>query len=152
MIKTSTEAALVALVFLAGAVLPLQALVNARLGAHLGSPLWGAASQNLIGTLAFVALILVLRPPTPGFGVIGAVPAWAWIGGLLGSIYVFSVLFAAPQLGAARMMVCVIAGQMIFSVILDHFGVLHEPRPLNLSTVAGVLLLLAGAGLVLNRG
>ena len=59
---------------------------------------------------------------------------------------------AAPKLGAAPMMVCVIAGQMIASIALDHFGVLHEKRPINLTTLAGAVLLLAGAGLVLKKG
>ena len=151
MFRSSAEAGLVALVIVAGALLPLQALINARLGGALGSPLWGAAAQNIIGALGMIAIILVLRPATPTFAAAGALPAWAWLGGLMGMVYVFSVLVAAPTLGAARMMVCVIAGQMIASILLDHFGVLHERRPINLSTLAGVVLLLAGAALVLRR-
>jgi len=65
---------------------------------------------------------------------------------------VFSVLVAAPVLGAARMMVLAIAGQMIASILLDHFGVLHDRRPISLTTIAGAVLLLAGAGLVLRKG
>src|SRR3569623_1260210 len=97
MFRASAEAARGALVFVAGAVLPLQALINARLGAHLGSPLWGAAAQNVIGAVGMLLIIAVMRPPTPGFGAFAGVPAWAWIGGLCGMLYVFSVLFAAPQ-------------------------------------------------------
>ena len=152
MFRSSAETALIALVFVAGAVLPLQALINARLGVHLGSPLWGAAAQNIIGALGMLIIIAFMRPVTPSLATFAAVPAWAWIGGLCGMLYVFSVLFAAPKLGAAPMMVCVIAGQMIASIALDHFGVLHEKRPINLTTLAGAVLLLAGAGLVLKKG
>jgi len=151
MFRSSAEAALVALVIVAGALLPLQALINARLGGALGSPLWGAAAQNIIGALGMVAIILVMRPATPSLSAVAGVPAWAWLGGLMGMVYVFSVLVVAPALGAARMMVCVIAGQMVASILLDHFGVLHERRPINVSTMAGVALLLAGAVLVLRR-
>ncbi|HEV2532782.1 DMT family transporter [Phenylobacterium sp.] len=151
MFRSSAEAALVALVIVAGALLPLQALINARLGGALGSPLWGAAAQNLIGALGMIAIIMALRPATPSLAAVGAVPAWAWLGGLMGMVYVFSVLVAAPALGAGRMMVCVIAGQMVCSIALDHFGVLHERRPINFSTLAGAVLLLAGAALVLRR-
>ena len=151
MFRSSAEAALVAIVIVAGALLPLQALINARLGGALGSPLWGAAAQNIVGALGMIAIILVMRPATPSLSAVAGVPAWAWLGGLMGMVYVFSVLVAAPALGAARMMVCVIAGQMVASIVLDHFGVLHERRPISFSTLAGAVLLLAGAALVLRR-
>ena len=152
MFRSSAEAALVALVFVAGAVLPLQALINARLGTHLGSPLWGAAAQNIVGALGMLVIIALMRPATPSLSDFAGVPAWAWLGGLGGMLYVFSVLVAAPKLGAAPMMVCVIAGQLLASIALDHFGVLHDKRPISLTTVAGAVLLLAGAGLVLKKG
>ena len=151
MFRSSAEAALVALVILAGAFLPLQALINARLGGALGSPLWGAAAQNIIGALGMLAIIALMRPAMPSLSAVAGVPAWAWLGGLMGMVYVFSVLVAAPALGAARMMVCVIAGQMVASIALDHFGVLHERRPISLTTLGGAALLLAGAALVLRR-
>ena len=151
MTKPTLEAALVGFVVLAGALLPLQALINARLGHQLGSPLWGATAQNMIGAAGMLALIALFRPPTPTLGAIAGVPLWAWLGGFCGMVYVFSVLVAAPVLGAARMMVCVIAGQMVASILLDHFGVLHDRRPINLTTVAGAVLLLAGAALVMRK-
>lgn len=152
MFRSSAETALIALVFAAGAVLPLQALINARLGTHLHSPLWGAAAQNIIGAVGMLIIIALMRPVTPTLSDFAGVPAWAWLGGLCGMLYVFSVLVAAPKLGAAPMMVCVIAGQMIAAIALDHFGVLHDRRPINLTTVAGAVLLLAGAALVLRKG
>jgi len=152
MTRSTLETALIGLVILAGAVLPLQALINARLGAQLGSPLWGAAVQNMIGAVGMLVIIAFLRPAVPSMSMIAGVPAWAWIGGFFGMLYVFSVLVAAPVLGAARMMVLAIAGQMIASILLDHFGVLHDRRPISLTTIAGAVLLLAGAGLVLRKG
>lgn len=152
MTRATMETALIGLVILAGAVLPLQALINARLGAQLGSPLWGATIQNMIGAVGMLLVILLMRPAPPSMAMVTAVPPWAWIGGLFGMLYVFSVLVAAPVLGAARMMVLAIAGQMIASILLDHFGVLHERRPISPTTIAGAILLLAGAGLVLRKG
>lgn len=152
MTRPTMEAALIALVVIAGALLPLQALINARLGAQLGSPLWGATVQNMIGAFGMLAVIVVLRPTAPSLSMVAGVPAWAWLGGLFGMIYVFGVLVAAPALGAARMMVCVIAGQMVASILLDHFGVLHARRPITPTTIAGAVLLLSGAALVLREG
>jgi transporter family-2 protein len=151
MARSTQETALVAVVMGAGALLPLQALINGRLGVRLGSPLWAAAAQNLVGALAMLCIIAALRPATPSASQIGAAPLWAWAGGLMGMVYVFSVLVAAPQLGAARAMTAAVVGQLLCSMLLDHFGVLHDRRPINLATIGGVVLLIAGAALILRR-
>jgi len=140
-----------ALVVVAGALLPLQALINGRLGGQLASPMWAAMVQNMVGAAAMAALVLLLRPARPAAAQIGGAPAWAWTGGVLGMVYVFAVMLAAPRMGAGRAMVCVIGGQLFSSVLLDHFGVLHERRPVSLAALAGVLLVLAGAALILRR-
>jgi transporter family-2 protein len=151
MAKSMGDAALAAVVVAAGALLPLQALVNARLGVRLGSPLWAAAAQNFVGVLAMLCVIAALRPAAPTAGQIAATPLWSWAGGAMGMIYVFSVLVAAPQLGAARAMTAAVVGQLVCAMLLDHFGVLHDRRPISLTTVAGVVLLAGGAALILRR-
>lgn len=145
------ETALMALVFGAGALLPLQALINGRLGGYFGSPLWASAAQNMVGAVAMLCVVALLRPAAPSAAQLGGAPAWAWIGGVLGMVYVFSSLVAAPRLGATRTMAAVIAGQLLASMALDHFGVLHERRPVTLAPVLGALLLVAGATLILRR-
>jgi transporter family-2 protein len=151
MARSTQDAMLAAAVLGAGALLPLQALINARLGAKLSSPLWAAAGQNFVGVLAMLCVIALMRPATPTFGQVGATPLWAWAGGAMGMVYVFSVLIAAPQLGAARAMTAAVVGQLLCAMLLDHFGVLHERRPISLTTVAGVALLVGGAALILRR-
>ena len=37
------------------------------------------------------------------------------------------------------------------TLLLDHFGVLHERRPIDWTAVAGVLLVGAGAVLIMRR-
>jgi transporter family-2 protein len=151
MARSTGETALAAAVLGAGALLPLQALINARLGVRLGSPLWAAAAQNAVGVLAMLCVIAALRPPTPTLGQVGAAPLWIWGGGMMGMVYVFTLLTAAPQLGAARAMTAAVVGQLLCAMLLDHFGVLHERRPIDLTTAGGVVLLAAGAALILRR-
>lgn len=137
-------------VFAAGALLPLQALINAQLSAGLQSPFWAAVVQNLVGALVMSSVIACSRAPAPALHV-AAIPLWAWIGGALGMVYVFSALMAAPRLGMTNVMTAVIVGQLASAVLLDHFGVLHERRPLNIEAAFGVALLVIGAALVLRR-
>lgn len=151
MSKSMQDTALVGLCVLAGSALPLQALINGRLGAALGSPFWASATQNLIGALAMLSLVAALRVAAPSPAQVAAVPAWGWVGGLLGMVFVVSSLLAAPRLGAAPTIAAVICGQLISALLLDHFGVLHDRRPIDLGAIAGVVLLIAGAALILRK-
>jgi transporter family-2 protein len=151
MARSATEMTLIAAAVFAGALLPLQALINGRLGAHLASPLWAGALQNTVGALAMIAVALAMRAQFPAAAQLAAPPPWAWLGGALGATYVMVAMLATPRLGAGPAIVAMIAGQMVASLLLDHFGVLHERKPVDLTAVAGVLLVGAGAFLILRR-
>jgi transporter family-2 protein len=67
----------------------------------------------------------------------------------MGSIYVSSIIFLVPRLGAALSFGLIIAGQMVFSLVLDHFGLFNVPvQPANWGRIAGVLLIFAGILLI----
>jgi transporter family-2 protein len=56
---------------------------------------------------------------------------------------------AAPRLGAATMIAAVICGQVIFSLILDRFGLFGlTVQPLSPRRVLAACLLLSGAFLI----
>lgn len=139
-----------ALALVAGALLPLQALINARLG-HAGSgALFASTMSFLVGTLALSTVLFVSRQATPGLDVLARLPAWMWLGGLLGAAFVVIATLAVPRLGAASLVAIVVLGQMVAALALDHFGVLQTPRPVDLTRVAGALLVIGGVLLVLQ--
>lgn len=151
MARSATDMALIAAAVLAGALLPLQALINGRLGAHLANPVWAGALQNTVGALAMIAVAFALRAQFPSAAQLASPPLWAWLGGALGATYVMIALIATPKLGAAPAIVAMIAGQMVASLLLDHFGVLHERKPIDWTAIAGVALVGAGAFLIMRR-
>jgi transporter family-2 protein len=72
-----------------------------------------------------------------------------WAGGLLGAVFVTAAAAFAPRLGAATFISVTIAGQVIVSIMLDHFGALgFAARPVTLPRLLGALLLVAGVLLV----
>lgn len=146
------QAIYVVLAFGAGAVLPLQALINARLGVRLGGPLWAATVSFAVGTLALLLFQLLTRAPAPALAGALRAPAWIWLGGCLGGFYIAGVVVSVPRLGPAPLVALVVFGQVAASLALGHFGVLAAAaQPVTLAKAIGGLLLLGGVILV-TRG
>jgi transporter family-2 protein len=132
---------------LIGALLPLQGLVNARLGVHVGGPVAAAFVSFLVGTAMLGLYLLATRTPVTLQG--GArLPAWIWAGGALGAVNVACLTQLIPRIGAAGMVCLAVLGQVTASLLLDRFGVLQAPRPVDALRIAGALLVVAGVVLV----
>ena len=145
------RASLVTFALASGMLLPLQALINGRLAGHLQSPFLASAAQNLVGACAALLVAVIFWPPRVGLAQFAQAPVWAWVGGVLGMVYVLGGVIVAPRVGVTTMMTCVIFGQLVASLLLDQFGVLHARRPIDGTAIMGVALLLAGSILILRR-
>ena len=139
----------VGLTALAGGLVALQAPINSGLGRAVGT--FGAASMSFaIGTTVLVAIAAV----TGGWNVSGLSGlSWEYfLGGLLGAVYVTSVLVTVRTLGAGGVTAATIAGQLSASVLIDRLGVLGlEQKPISVGRVVGVLLLVAGVLLIVRE-
>ena len=136
---------------LLGAALSVQVGINAQLRTAIGHPVVAAAASFVVGTIGLLLVIVAIRPGIPAVAQMARVPWWQWTGGLLGAIYVAAAIVLAPRLGAAALLATIVAGQMMASLVLDHYGLFGFPvqpvSPLRISAVAmiigGVLLLQA---------
>ncbi len=104
-----------------------------------------AAVSFIVGTVALVALTLVLNGGLPSFGDVANAPWWVWTGGLLGAFYVFASVILTPRLGAATTVALILTVQVLASIAIDHFGLFRdgaqEATPLRL---LGAILIVAG--------
>lgn len=142
---------LLALPFVAGACLPLQAGINGQLAKQVSSVLTAALISFAVGTLALLILVLVQRE-TPALATLKGLTWWHWSGGLLGVMFIATAAFAGPKVGALLFMVLVIAGQLSMAITLDHFGWAgFREAPISLGKLAGLLLIIAGIWLI-RRG
>jgi bacterial/archaeal transporter family-2 protein len=143
--------AAVVLTATAGGLIALQAPINSTLGRSVGT-FQAAFMSFLVGTIALAVVATFARG---GLAQIGEVRNVAWyylIGGLLGAVYVSSVLVTVRSLGAGGVTAATIAGQLTLAVVVDHFGWLGvERQAITLPRVAGILLLAAGVALVVRR-
>jgi len=143
----------VALGLLAGAVLPVQGALNARLRTEVDEPVAVGAVSFLVATAA-MALVLAVALAATGAGrpriePLRGVPWWGWLGGACGATYVTSVFLLIPEIGAAPTIGLTVAGQQLASVVVDRHGLLRLPRrPITVRRLLGVAVLLAGVALV----
>ena len=135
-------------VILAGGATALQAPTNARLATAVGSPVNAAFISFAVGT-AVLGMAAALMHTRPDFAAARSLPWYAWLGGAYGACFVVAAAWGVPRLGVAMTIALMVGGQLLISLILDHFGALGVPRqPLNLGRIAGVGLDLAGVLLV----
>jgi len=135
----------------AGGLVAMQAPINSGLGKTIGS-LPAASFSFAIG---LVALVGITFASGEGFGRLGDVGGLSWyylIGGLLGAVYVTTVLISVRTLGAGGVTAATIAGQLTLSVVLDQLGVLGlAQREITPARLVGVALLAAGVVLVVRN-
>ncbi len=140
----------VAATVVAGGLVALQAPINSQLGKTVGT--FAAASVSFaIGLAVLVAITLVAG----GFGDVARAADLRWYyltGGLLGAAYVSCVLVTVRHLGAGGVTAATITGQLSMSVVVDHLGWLGVERdPVDLTKVAGLVLLAAGTFLIVRQ-
>lgn len=140
----------VILTALGGGLIALQAPINSTLGRSVGT-FQAALVSFAIGT---VLLALIVTVASGGFGAIGGIREVSWhylAGGILGAVYVTSVLVTVRTLGAGGVTAATIAGQLTASVVVDKYGWLGvEKEPVTAGKIAGVVLLCAGVALVVR--
>ncbi len=80
-----------------------------------------------------------------------SVPWYALLAGPLGLVIIGSLSYTTPRLGVAATMAIFMAAQLIAAAWVDHFGYLGVAvRPVDLSRMIGMLVLLVGAWLIVR--
>jgi transporter family-2 protein len=139
----------IALAVVAGAVLPLQAGLNVQLGKSVHQPIFAAFASFLIGSLGLLVYLLALKFDFTTVSQTKSVPPVVWLAGILGAFYVAAVIILAPRLGTALTFSLVVTGQMVISLILDHYGLMGLPvKQINWQRMVGVAFLITGVLLI----
>jgi transporter family-2 protein len=138
----------IALAVVAGCLIPLQGAFNARLGAAAGSLLHASLLSFAIGTVAIAAYVLATSQPVSWPGFLKA-PWYAWLGGLCGAFSLTVIILTYPRLGPGLAFGLIVAGQLLASVLLEHFNILvAEPHPFSFLRLVGLALVLGGVFMI----
>ena len=133
----------------AGALMPVQGIVNNKLATYVEVPVLSAFISFLVGTVAL--LLYIAATGVPMSNMLGAknAPWSAWTGGLYGAFFVTAVVLLVPRLGVALTFSLIVAGQMLATLPIDHFGFLGTAvRDISLPRIAGVVFVIVGVVLI----
>lgn len=136
--------------FVGGAMIAAQAPVNARLRTVLGSQFGSAVVSFGVGLVLLLGA-MVVTGQGGALGAAGSGPWWAYLGGLFGAVFVVATLVASPRIGVTVTFVAAIAGQIILSSLIDHYGWFGVPAvAVTWERVAALVLILISLVLLLR--
>lgn len=137
------------IVFICGAMLPLQTGFNSKLGKSIESPLYASLICFVVGALAMAFYIPFTKETITWTGLKSA-SLFSWIGGgLLGACYITATMLELPRIGMAVTFGLVVAGQVCIAVISDHFGIMvTQQHSFNIWRLLGILFIISGVNIV----
>lgn len=137
------------------AVVHLLGLAVGVLGLALFERAPVARPDGALRMVLFAGVVLALAVFTwafrtaPGQGV----PAFAFLGGVLGALVVVGTIVAIQHLGVLAALVAIVASQLVAAALIDQFGLFELPViAMSPSRALGLLLVLAGVFLVARKG
>jgi len=137
------------LALIAGTMMPTQAAVNNKMAAVVDSPISAAFISFVVGTIGLLVFMIATGTPLGNLASAKSAPPVAWIGGLMGAFFVASSVTLVPRLGVALTFSLIVAGQMLITLVLDHFGFLGVPvKEISVMRVLGVVLITGGVVLI----
>ena len=129
----------------AGSFIPLVGILNGRAGRVLGDPLFACVLVFIVGLVLAIAVTAFTGRGMSDFQSFGQLKGIEYFAGFVVAFYVLSATVLAGKIGVANFIVMAVSGQIIFSLLIDHFGLFGAPiRPVNLLQLGGASMLLGG--------
>jgi bacterial/archaeal transporter family-2 protein len=134
----------------AGGFSTIGTAVNARLKTILHSPI-AAATINFVVGFCILTLLLALGIFKPyKLDLFSITPWWAFLGGLLGAIFVTLSTLIVPKLGLTTTTLVVVFSQIFMSLVIDQLGWFGAIKyPITTPKILGIATLIVA--IVINQ-
>lgn len=130
---------------LIGVISAIYLPMNSSVSRYLGSPLTASISFYFVALFTSVFIFANFGEFDTIYNM-KIVPPYLFLTGFISAFIVLGITFLIPKLGARKMAILAIAGQLLMAMIVSHFGILESPEdPINLKKVVGASLLILGA-------
>jgi transporter family-2 protein len=136
-------------ILIAGVLQAAGAVMNSQLRIHLLNPWLASFVSFVLIAFFFASMVAIIPKPLPSMSNLEAMPWWAPLGGLVGAVAVFAGLTLIGKLGAGTVNGLLITANIVTSLAIDHFGLLHtEVHTANIWRILGGALMVAGIALI----
>ncbi|APH66908.1 DMT family transporter [Bacillus spizizenii] len=113
------------LALFAGAALSFEGAIYAELGKTIGQ-IETSFYNFFMGSIILGLLWLFFGKGELSYTL--KAPKWSLLGGVMGVVYLTSIVVSVPFVGVGITMVAVIIGQLIMSMVIEHFGWLGSKK------------------------
>ena len=140
-----TLAFYIALSTVAGILIPIMAALSGALGRTLDNP-WAAAAIVSAGAFALVlAFTLATGSINVSWDALKQAKPLQLLAGVGFAFYLLSITWVGPRFGIGNAVMFVLAGQIVSSALIDHFGLFGAPqKPIDLLRAAGLVIMAVG--------
>ena len=131
--------------FLMGIIMSIYLPMNSSVSRYIGSTI---TANVIFFTIALftVVVIFFIFGEFKSLYRINEVPAYFYLPGFLSAFIILGTTFLIPHIGARKFFILLIAGQIVTSIVISHFGVLESPSdPISIKKMLGASLVIAGA-------
>jgi len=130
---------------LAGGLIPIMAVLNARLGRALGDAYVAPMVLFVVALTTSVIAGLYLKSEVIDLSALIETQPINFAGGLIVCFYVLSATLLAPRIGVGNFIMFAVVSQVIVAACIDHFGLFGAVvREVNAMRALGLSLLILG--------
>ena len=116
----------------------------------MGSP-YNASLVSFVVALLFLSALLLITGQGLHIPLAQLLnePAWIWIGGICGLVFLTGNILLFSKLGGVQTVVLPVLGQILMGLIIDNFGLFYSQKtPLSVFRIAGAVMVILGVVLV----
>ena len=125
---------------LAGAFIPLIGILNARVCRALCEPIYATVIVLFVAFLIALLVSVVFGKSSLTTQNLQNLAPFDFGAGLIVAFYVVSATVLAPKIGVANFIVMSVSSQILFSLMIDHFGLFGAPvKPISLTQLFGAV-------------
>jgi bacterial/archaeal transporter family-2 protein len=137
------------LTLLVGLCLPLMASANGALSKSIGSPFTATFGIFALATGLIGIITLVTKSPGLTVQSISQTNWKMWLGAFIVVMNIVTFTVVPQKIGAANMIVFFITGQIVSSVVVEHFGLINFPiHQITWQRFLGICFLIIGVVMV----
>lgn len=141
-----------ALALVTGALIPIQAATNASFSKSIGNASITGLMVFIVGLIGMIVFVLLSRMSFPKLQQLASAPMYGYLGGIIVATYVVMITVLVPRIGVGTAIGLIVTGQILCAVVIDHFGLFNVAvRSVDMTRIAGVLLMIVGVYLVMKK-